>query len=67
MDGGQNIQEAFKRACDRERELWLLVRGQVPGDPDCPIELWREWLRSAQLVRVLAAEHARMVVRPRIE
>lgn len=66
MDFGPNTQEAFRRACERERELWLLVRGQVPGDPDCSIELWREWLRSAQLVRVLAAEHARMVARPPI-
>jgi hypothetical protein len=65
MDAGENINDAFMRACARERELWQRIRGKHPGDPDCPDGIWREWLKSAELVRVLATEHAQAIVPPK--
>jgi hypothetical protein len=61
MDASENFNDAFARACARERELWQLIRGKHPGDPNCPEGLWREWLEAARLVRVLATEHAGMI------
>lgn len=58
MDHRENIADALARACALERELWSRVRGKLPGDADCTDELWREWLRSAILVRVLSAERS---------
>lgn len=65
MDHRENIADALSRACALERELWSRVRGKLPGDPDCTDELWREWLRSATLVRVLSAEQDATCQRPR--
>lgn len=67
MHAVENVSDAFNRACTRERQLWLLVRGQVPGDPGYSKDLWKEWLHSAGRVRVLAAEQARMVALPKTE
>jgi hypothetical protein len=65
MDAGENFNDAFSRACARERDLWQRIRGKHPGDPDCPDGLWREWLDAARLVRVLATEHAQEIAFPK--
>lgn len=64
MDARENIDEALRRAVDHERELWAKCRGKLPGDPNCPEELWCEWRKSAELVRVLATERMRMMRPP---
>ncbi len=64
MDIRGNIDEALRRAVERERELWSQCRGKLPGDPDCPEELWSEWRKSAELVRVLSTQRMRMMGPP---
>ena len=59
MDSFENLEEALRRAIEHERALWMRVRGKPPGSPGCHEDLWREWLKAAQLVRVLATERMR--------
>lgn len=58
MDSRENTDDAYKRACERERELWIQIRNRCPGDPGADEALWSEWLKAAELVRVLATERA---------
>lgn len=65
MDSRENIDEALRRAIERERKLWAQCRGKLPGDPDCSEQLWHEWRLAANLVSVLAVERMRMIVPPK--
>lgn len=66
MDSLQNIESALAHAVEHERRLWASVRRKLPGDPDCPESAWQEWLKAAELVRVLAEERARLMIPPKI-
>jgi hypothetical protein len=63
MDASENLEDAFRRACARERELWKQIVGKYPGCEGYSECAWREWLKAAERVRALAAERIR-VIRP---
>lgn len=50
---GERLEREYDEACETERKLWAVVRGNHPGTKEHNPEMWAKWLAAAERVRVL--------------